>query len=464
MARVEHVVVLMLENRSFDCMLGRLYPDRPDFDGLRGGESNPWHREDGSIEQVPAWNDESITADAACIPNPDPGELFDDMTMQIFGLHPDGRPRMNGFVDNYLRQPAARTRPDPRAVMHCFEPRQLPVLCLLARSFGVCDRWFASAPCETWPNRLFAHTGTGGGQVNNAAIQRPFILPTVFRRLAKRGRRWRVYFHDVPQTAALLSLWPWIPSHFRLFDPEFAIDAANGMLPHYSFIEPRYFTNTVLKRIPNDAHPPHNVAYAEQLLAAVYNAVRSGPAWQRTLLLIVFDEHGGCYDHVAPPAAIPAGRPARNGFRFDRYGPRVPAVVVSPFVPAGSVIRPPSDGPPFDHTSIIATLDRLFDLGTPLSPRVAAAPDLLAALTLARPENGGPDRIDATMTETDREEMRATRRLPRNNYQRRLMWPGALMAAGAAHAAARVHRAWHRANTLPAAAGSDHKVGRRGTR
>jgi len=461
MARIEHVVVLMLENRSFDSMLGWLYPEHSDFDGLRGSESNPWHRQDGSVERVPVWNDNSISADAACIPNPDPGESFDDMTMQIFGLSTDGTPRMNGFVDNYMRQPAAEKPADPRAVMHAFVPRQLPVLSLLARSFGVSDRWFASAPCETWPNRLFVHTGTGGGQANNAALQRPLILPTVFQRLARHGRRWRVYFHDVPQTAALVSLWPYLPSCFRFFAPDFAVDAANGTLPHYSFIEPRYFPNQPLNRIPNDAHPPHNVAYAEQLLADVYNAVRGGPAWQHTLLVVVFDEHGGCYDHVPPPAAIPAGLAAPNGFRFDRYGPRVPAVVVSPWLPAGSVIRPPANGPPFDHTSIIATLDRLFDLGAPLSPRVAAAPDLLAALTLARPENGGPDRIDAAVTEPDREEMQAARGRSRNNYQRRLMWPGALMAAGAAHAAAHVHRAWHRTNTSPAAAGLDHNAGRR---
>jgi phospholipase C len=440
MAQIEHVVVLMLENRSFDCMLGWLYPGRTDFDGLRGSESNPRHREDGTVEQVPVWNDGSISANAACIPNPDPGELFDDITMQIFGLHPNGMAHMNGFVDNYIRQPAVGPPRDPRAVMHYFVPEQLPALSLLARSFGVSDRWFASAPCETWPNRLFVHTGTAGGQANNAAIQRPLILPTVFHRLARGGRRWRVYFHDAPQTAALVSLWPWIPMHFRFFEPEFGIDAANGTLPHYSFIEPRYFANRVLNLIPNDAHPPHNVAYAEQLLAQVYNMLRSGPGWERTLLLIVFDEHGGCYDHVPPPAAIPAGLPARNGFTFDRYGPRVPAVVVSPYVPAGSLVRPPSDGPPFDHTSIIATLDRLFDLGAPLSRRAARAPDLMSALTLARPENGGPDRIDAAVTKPDREEVRAARGLPRNNYQRRLMWPGALLAAGAAKAAAHTHR------------------------
>jgi phospholipase C len=439
MVPIEHVVVLMLENRSFDCMLGRLYPGRTDFDGLRGDEANPWHRDDGTIEQIEAWNDDSVCAESACIPDPDPGELFTDMTMQIFGLHPDGTPRMDGFVDNYVRQPTHGVTLDPRAVMHGFTPEQLPVLSLLARSFGVCDRWFAPAPCETWPNRLFAHTGCAGGQVDNAALPRPIFLPTSFRRLAKHGHSWKVYFHDVPQTAALYNLWPWIPTHFRLFASEFMWDAANGTLPSYSFIEPRYFTSRVLNHIPNDAHPPHNVAYAEQLIADLYNAVRSGPGWERTLLVITFDEHGGCYDHVVPPAAIPAGRPAPNGFTFDRYGPRVPAVIVSPYVPAGSVIRPAEDGPPFDHTSLIATLDALFGLGPPLSARAAHAPTLLPALSLERPENGGPARIDATETEPTRAEMHATHRRPHNNYQRRLLWPGALLATGAAKAAAHAH-------------------------
>lgn len=207
MARIEHVVVLMLENRSFDCMLGWLYRDRPDFDGLRGDEANPWHHDDGTEQQVPVWNDGSLTPEAASIPDPDPGELFDDVRMQIFGLHADGTPRMNGFVDNYMRQPANSTPLDPRSAMHCFTPEQLPVLSTLARSFGVSDRWFSSVPSETWPNRLFAHAGSSGGAVNNTAIPLPFLLPSVFRRLESRGRSWKVYFQDAPQTASLVDLW-----------------------------------------------------------------------------------------------------------------------------------------------------------------------------------------------------------------------------------------------------------------
>lgn len=443
MAQIEHVVVLMLENRSFDCMLGWLYPDRPDFDGLRGDECNPWHREDGQVEQIPVWNDRTLTPEAACIPDPDPGELFHDINMQIFGLHPDGTPRMNGFVDNYLRQPVDDRR-DPRAVMHYFTPEQLPVLSTLARNFGVCDRWFASAPCQTWPNRLFIHTATGGGEVNNDAIPLPFMTPTVFRRLEKGGGSWRVYFHDLPQTAAFADLWLRIPTHFRFFDPEFVQDAACGTLPNYSFIEPRYFTSRLLHCVPNDAHPPHNVAYAEQLIAAVYNAVRAGPAWERTLLIVTFDEHGGCYDHVPPPAAVPTGNRASDGFAFDRFGVRVPAVIASPYIPAGSVLRPPDDGPPFDHTSIIATLSALFDLGAPLSPRSAAAPDLLSTLRLECPDNPGPPSIYATEAKATREETRALRDLPNNGHQRRMHHPSTLVPALAAQAAAHTHRAKNR--------------------
>jgi phospholipase C len=433
----------MLENRSFDCMLGWLYHDRPDFDGLQGHESNPWHRDNGAVEQFPVWNDRTLTPEAACIPDPDPGELFEDIGMQIYGLHPDGVSRMNGFLDNYMRQPASQPPLDPHAIMHCFVPEQLPVLSLLARSFGVSDRWFASAPCETWPNRLFAHTGQSGGQVDNAAIPLPISLPTVFRRLERRGRTWKVYFHDAPQTAALTDLWSRIPTHFRFFDTEFAADAAQGSLPNYSFIEPRYFSSRALKLSPNDAHPPHNVAFAEQLIAALYNALRSGPGWEHTLLVIIFDEHGGCYDHVPPPRATPAGRVARNGFAFDRFGPRVPAVIVSPYIAPGSILRAPGETP-FDHTSIIATLDALFGLGTPLSPRVAAAPDLLSVMQLDRPTNHTPPCIDAVDLDVNREEIHRLRRPTLNSHQRRLRWPGSLMATGVAKLAAHTHSARRR--------------------
>jgi len=446
MGRIDHVVVLMLENRSFDSMVGRLYPERADFDGLTGNESNPLHAADGSCRSLPVWNSPDITPESARIPDPDPGELFDDITMQVFGLDgsPADPPSMSGFVDNYLRQPGDHSHDpqyDPGAVMHCFTPAQVPVISELARCFAVCDSWFSSAPCQTWPNRLFAHAGTAGGRVNNHTIPRPFFLPTIFRHLERHKRSWRVYFHDIPQTAALFDLWTRIPTHFRLFDPEFLADARDGGLPNYSFVEPRYFASLISGKPPNDQHPPHNIVYGEQLIATLYNALRSGPAWERTLLMVIYDEHGGCYDHAAPPAATPPGPPYPAEFRFDRFGPRIPAVIASPWIPAGTVVRPPVGSPPFDHTSVLATLHRLFDLGPAPTPRVAAAPDLLATLSLPGPYNLGPARLDVSDTKAGRSELRSLRARSWNGHQRRLRDPLALIPGSLARAAGHFHGA-----------------------
>jgi phospholipase C len=462
MPQIEHIVVLMLENRSFDCMLGRLYPKSEAFDGLDGSETNPWHRPDGSVEQIGVWSSPTMPPQAACIPDPDPGELFTDFQMQLFGLCGGQQPNMSGFVDNYMRQPRLSGSPcDPRAVMHCFTPAQVPVLSLLARSFGVSDRWHASAPCETWPNRYFAHCGTAGGFVNNERSRFPRrwprMMPTVFNHLGKAGYSWKIYFHDLPQAATLCRLWPDIPTRFYLFEEEFANDARSGRLPNYSFIEPRYYANWLANKVPNDQHPPHDIVYGEQLIAAVYNAVRSAPIWKRTLLIITYDESGGCFDHVPPPSAVPPGGPYPDGFTFDRYGARVPAVIVSPFVAPGSILRPPlaaasEPSHPFDHTSIIATLQRILGFAAPMTPRIAAAPDLLCTLTLSAPENDGPERISGHPRFPTRTEARAHVRRPHNRLQRNLK----SVRAGIPGRVARVIAHGHRLHTRIRA----HKEGR----
>jgi phospholipase C len=439
---IRHLVVLMLENRSFDCMLGMLYPKSAGFDGLSGEESNLWHKPGGVPQRIGVWNDPTVTATALCIPDPDPGERFTDIHMQICGLTdtgplnpgvpnpgvpspgppspgpPDpGAPGMGGFVDNYMRQPAGNPMPDPYSVMHYFTPDQVPVISGLARAFGVSDRWHASAPCQTWPNRFFAHTGTAGGHVNNSPTHFPYLMETVFNRLDEVGQSWRIYFHDTPQAASLSRIWVEAPTHFRAFDSAFARDAASGTLPAYSFVEPRYFPDLLTRTMPSDEHPPHNLAYGEALVAAVYNAVRAGPGWNQTLLIITYDEHGGCYDHVVPPPATPPGGPTPDGFDFGSFGVRVPAVIVSPYVRAGSVLRPV--GPtPFDHTSIIATLRRLHGF-QPLTARDNAAPDLLSVLD-AEPTNAGPAAVTAPAVPAALEQVaRLAARSP-NDLQRSL--------------------------------------------
>jgi len=428
---IKHVVVLMLENRSFDCMLGMLRQGDEDLDGLSGHETNVWQAAGGTAQTVAVWNDPTLDAKALSIPDPDPGESFADIAQQIGGI--GDVPLMGGFVANYMAQTTPAGPRDPRAVMHYFVPYQVPVISRLAAAFGVSDRWFASAPCQTWPNRFFAHAGTSGGLVDNTRL---YPGDTVFDRLQDAGQSWRIYFHDVPQAAALERLLPLALTHFLRFD-HFLSDAASGRLPAYSFIEPRYFD--LAGTIPNDQHPPHNVAYGELLIAAVYNALRASPLWRQSLLIVTYDEHGGCYDHVAPPAATPPGDVAANGFDFGRFGVRVPAVIVSPYVRAGSLIRP-AGVTPFDHTSIIATLRALFRLGT-LTPRDAAAPSLLETL-MPTPDNDGPASIVAPSPPVAPAAMLAAQQLqPMNDLQSSLarMAPG-LIARGmdvAPHVAAR---------------------------
>jgi phospholipase C len=425
--KIEHVVVLMLENRSFDCMLGRLYPKSAGFDGLAGTETNP----DNNGNPVQVWSGAGTAPPLMTTPDPDPGELFTDMNMQIFGVSPTptpATPTMSGFVRSYLAQ---TTEPPgsyaANSVMHYFSPEQVPVISRLARQFAVSDRWHASAPCQTWPNRFFMHTATANGYENNSPTHFPYEMPTIFNRFDQFGVAggWKVYFHDVPQSLTLSQLWPHL-ERFRFYE-EFRHDAKMGSLPAYSFIEPRYFSDISL---PNDEHPPHVVTLGEQLTADVYNCLRAGPAWTKTLLIITYDEHGGCFDHVPPPPAQPPAATPTVPFNFDRYGVRVPAVLVSPYIRQGTVLRPPG-ATPFDHTSIIKTLRHRFQLGPALTLRDEAAPDLGDALALDDPENMGPPAIEALPYVPGPAEVAAAQQRPLNNMQEALLRLAAHLPANA---------------------------------
>ncbi len=314
---------------------------------------------------------------------------------------------MTGFAKNYAQQPTA-DRPDPgydpQAVMHYYTEKNLPVLHSLARSFAVSDQWYASAPCQTWPNRFFTHCGTCHGVVDNsdffAAGEEPFTGRSLFRALEDAGKPWNVYFHDVPQSLLLRDIIDVAPAHYHFF-PQFLAAAAQNQLPAYSFIEPHYFGEFFSAQPPNDQHPPHDVRYAEQLIADVYNALHDSDAWPNTLLIITYDEHGGCFDHVPPPDAVSPDGMGPPGYNFNSYGVRVPAVIVSPWIPAGSILQPMTDQAqaqngtayPFDHTSIIKTVAGIFGLpGAPLTPRCGERPGAAAIiLTLPAPTNNGPD-------------------------------------------------------------------------
>jgi len=415
--QIDHIVVLMLENRSFDSMLGMLYPASSSFDGLLGTESNL----DPNGVAVPVWNSPGTDRATLSVPDPDPGELWEDINTQLFGApevpSPAPNPGMGGFVTNYLTQAAkAPGNYDAKAVMHYYTPEQVPVISQLARQFAVCDRWFASAPCQTWPNRFFVHACTANGYENNDPPHFPYQMETVFNQLERAGKSWKIYYHDIALSHALSKLWL-LAERFRYYE-EFREDARSGSLPCYSFIEPRYFT---ILHPPNDQHPPHVVTLGEQLLADVYNCLRSGPAWPQTLLVILYDEHGGCYDHVPPPAAPPPQSTPTAPFAFDRYGVRVPAVIVSSYIEQGTILRA-SGNVPYDHTSIAATLRKRFPaMGPPLSAREAGAPDLDAVLTLSAPDNAGPASVQALPYAVSPTEVAKMQLAPLNAMQKALV-------------------------------------------
>jgi phospholipase C len=429
-ARVAHVVVVMLENRSFDSLLGWLYTDKgnrpvhnipaqsnPTFDGL---EPNTYwtsaERSDVGAPDASVPEDRRIyTTERAAsfgVPDPDPFEQFLHMNYQLFGAETPGHgtpATMKGFAADY----AAASPANAAGVMECYAPDQVPVLTALAKNYAVCDRWFASVPCQTWPNRAFVHSGTSCGRVNNLdAMTDSNELPnpkyyetkTIFNVLNDVGVTWKVY-SDSPlptltRTQFVTQLAnPLLIGHFRGFG-EFKNDAAHGVLPSYSFVEPDFMI------AKNDYHPPHDVSNGERFLFDVWTAISTSPAWQNTLLVITFDEHGGCYDHVAPPwtatkpddcATQTYGSLSRTyDFAFERYGVRVPAIVVSPWIEAGTVFRSASTAVEYDHTSILATLRDWQDLSTRAksgwlaSKRIAAAPTLAAVCTRPSPRTDLP--------------------------------------------------------------------------
>jgi phospholipase C len=268
--------------------------------------------------------------------------------------------------------------------MGCFAPETLPVLSALARGFAVCDHWFCSAPTMTMPNRAFVCAGTSQGHLDD--MTKSFTVPSIFGHLSRHGLAWKIYGYsaspltklDFPDTSAAPA------TNFGYFS-DFQNDATHGTLPIYSFLEPAWSATG------NSQHPNYNVALGEQLILDTYRAVRDGPDWDNTLLIITYDEHGGCYDHVPPPwgATAPDDSAGEFGFDFDRFGVRVPTVIVSPLIAAGTVFRVPDTFTPLDHTSILATIEHRWDL-PPLTRRDAAAPDIAGVLTLASPRTDDP--------------------------------------------------------------------------
>lgn len=420
----DHLVVLMMENRTFDNMLGYLYspgkvPRGQKFDGVAG--KNLFNlAPDGTkipVAQGTVMDD----------PNPDPGEEYPHINTDLFGTvipssnagkdvtkmeAPFNAPSpipypapMNGFVQDYInRFTLYKGRPPTQAeysiIMNCFPPSAVPVISTLAKGFAVADHWHCEVPSQTFCNRSFFHAGTSSGFTSNEPYsQFPFhnTAPTVFNRLDDKGLPWRIYFDtkDLLPMTALIHFEPLLPkltTNVKTMQ-DFYADVAGGKLPAYSFIEPRMIIHHNDEHPPaplfDDITPPSSVLAGEQLIAEVYNAIRTsnastGSNWRNTALLITYDEGGGCYDHVSPPAAVTPDigqRPGEEGFMFDRLGVRVPAVLVSAYTAAGTVVNAP-----LRHTAVARTMQEKWGIAY-LTQRDKTAPDLAPFFNLTKPRS-----------------------------------------------------------------------------
>jgi phospholipase C len=418
---IEHVVVLMLENRSFDHMLGRL----PGVNGVlaRGGKVNPAF---GNLLDPATPTSTRYAAGAPAkfaVASEDiskagfggPGHSYPDASVQVYGsktpeagISAKAAP-LNGFVQNYLGElrAAGRSKPTTQEInepMSTFTPAQVPVISQLAQEFCVCDQWFSEVPGPTEPNRLFMHAGTSVGLTHNPW---EFQVParTIYEELDKAGRDWAFFFFDINDAIVFPALKGRVDRMFQF--AAFAQQCEAGSLPAYSFICPRY--NDKGEDFANSQHAPYDIRYGEHFIADVYEALRAHPIWNKTLLVLTYDEHGGYYDHVSPPTtgvSSPDGltspttydkqqaktNPAQSGyllepdydFDFTRLGVRVPAVLISPWIKRGVV-----DSTRYQHTSVFAMLRDVFGIGA-LTKRDAQAKSFSSVLSLKTPRTDAP--------------------------------------------------------------------------
>ena len=395
--KIEHVVVLMMENRSFDHMLGYLSLEggREDVDGLKPGMANEYGGRSYPIHHLER---------TAFVPAEDPDHSGEATSVQIAGGE------MSGFVDSFAAKLAQRSASDrdPGLVMGYYNAADLPVYDHLAAEFCVCDRWFCSVPGATWPNRLYAIAGRADGTRDDKPSGQPpfYDLPSFVRHLDAHDVSWRWYSFD-PGTLRCIDRHYWLShwNHFAYvdktklswqteleqavlideFSSSFLEDAAKGKLPAVSWIDPNFKDSSLYAGDSSDDHPPSDVRDGQLLVLSIYHALASSPLWEKTLLVITYDEHGGFYDHVPPPPAEDD-----DPELFGLYGVRVPALVVSPWIAPGSVSHTV-----FDHTSIIKTILLRFCGEADLEDRGSHLPRILAWLDRGHPHYMGKRTAEA---------------------------------------------------------------------
>ena len=357
----DHIVVVMMENHSFDNLLGAIsLSGQPRAQGLhfhRGVALNSNPGPEGPVRSF-------------AFPSDKQGSGVSQSWNATHEQIDEGR--MDGFVRS-----VGATQP-----MGYWTADTLPFAYSFASAFTLANRWFCSAPCQTYPNRRFLMAGTAYGNIATdfASLKDPPPPNgTIFDRLHAYGVSWRNYFTDLPQTAIIPSIIKKYPRNLSLID-KFYADCAAGTLPSVSFIDPGFglvsevgsllakvqgleAIGAKLEEVGGDEEDPQNLSFGEYWAYTIVNAVLSSPAWPRTLLIYTYDEHGGYYDHIPPPAAIPpdeippALEPGDIPGGYDIYGPRVPAVIASPYSKPNAVTNKVHD-----HTSVLATIEAKWNL------------------------------------------------------------------------------------------------------
>jgi phospholipase C len=399
---IQHVFVLMLESRSFDHMLG--------FSGLEGRDAQTGTHTKvegltGAQSNAHDGRDYTATRDVEASMPRDPLHELPDVVVQLAGagaMYPPGGPYppidSSGFVASHV---TAGGQADPGEIMRCHTPEQLPVLNALASQFAVCDAWHSSMPGPTWPNRFFAMAASSGGldrspdgmEILQWELGSGFAFEhgSLFEALRANGHDWRVYRGDVGPVSGGLPIAGALKGVNLLTDTcrysHFAADL-QGEYPYaLTWIEPNY--GAALEgtyKGGTSEHPVDAVSGGEWLIKDTYEALRGSPLWDSSVLIVTWDEHGGFYDHVGPGQAprpgdkiVTPGPVNQFGFVFDRYGVRVPAVIASPYTPAGLI-----DHRLYDHASIPATVEALFGLPA-LTERDAKAASVTPLLQLSEP-------------------------------------------------------------------------------
>ena len=374
-SKVEHIFVLMLENRSFDHMLGFLPREGhlSGVDGLSGREFNLLDAADPASQRFHVRTGAPFAMPDQLDPDHSVVAVNYQLTGSTEGPSAWSPARNDGFVENFAWAAGqtlgrAATTEEIQTVMDCFDSKELPALSMLAREFCLCDHWHADVPGPTMPNRIFVHAATSNGVAVNQ-FDRPFPIPTIYQRLAEAGRSWRNYFYNLNDLVQFPNLD--LNADNNRFFSAFAGDIEAGDAADYTFLQPSYLSGSQPDEVDNSQHAPADVRYGEELIAKIYNAIRGNEElWRTSVLIVTYDEHGGFYDHVVPPFGVanPDGKESADPpFDFRRLGVRVPAVVVSPW------IRPMVDSTVYSHSSIAATVKEHFGLPAFLTRRDATA-------------------------------------------------------------------------------------------